>query len=409
MSPAPVASVDALDLPEIDLFGADFLADPHPLLRDAQARHWLARTQIGYLVLTYDAVHAVLRHPDVKFATVALHGEGELAETMLERSRRNLLHRHGESHTQFRKLVSRAFTPRTVERVRPAMREVLDELFDPACGRGECELVADIAYPYPPQIICALLGVDTARWREVSDWVEILFSSFQLDPTNAPRVWQAQQELDAAMLEVVDRKRHAPGDDLVSDLVAVEVDGERLSDQDIATLADNIITAGTDTTRNELACGVFELATRPDQLELLLGDRSLLPGAVEEILRYRPVVPGTMRETLADVEVDGVRFPTGTVLLPTFLAANRDPTVYPDPDRFDITRKHAQPVLSFGGGPHFCIGAALARAELQEALAHVLDRMPGLELACDRTAVEWKPAVGIGGPVALPLRFEPGH
>nr|MBA2327930.1 cytochrome P450 [Actinomycetota bacterium] len=295
-----VADVDTLDLPEIDLFAAEFLTDPHPLLHQARSRHWLARTQIGYLVLTYDGVHAVLRHPDLKFASVALLGESELSATMLERSRRNLLHRHGDSHTQFRKLVSRAFTPRTVERVRPAMRDVLDALLDPVCARGTCEFVSEVAYPYPPQMICALLGVDTSRWPEVSDWVEVLFSSFQLDPANRARVWQAQEELDAAMLAVVERKRDDPGDDLVSDLIAVEVDGARLSDKDIATLADNIITAGTDTTRNELACGVFELATRRDQLQLLLDDRALLPSAVEEILRYRPVVPGTMRETLCD-------------------------------------------------------------------------------------------------------------
>ncbi len=403
-----VADVDTLDLPEIDLFAAEFLTDPHPLLHQARSRHWLARTQIGYLVLTYDGVHAVLRHPDLKFASVALLGESELSATMLERSRRNLLHRHGDSHTQFRKLVSRAFTPRTVERVRPAMRDVLDALLDPVCARGTCDFVSEVAYPYPPQMICALLGVDTSRWPEVSDWVEVLFSSFQLDPANRARVWQAQEELDAAMLAVVERKRDDPGDDLVSDLIAVEVDGARLSDEDIATLADNIITAGTDTTRNELACGVFELATRRDQLQLLLDDRALLPSAVEEILRYRPVVPGTMRETLCDVELDGVRLPQGTVVLPTFLAANRDPSVYPEPDRFDVTREHVQPVHSFGGGPHFCIGAALARAELQEALARILDRMPGLQLDCHPSEVEWKPAVGIGGPVALPLRFEAG-
>ena len=398
--------VGSLDLPEIDLFSDEFLSAPDPLLHQARARHWLARTQLGYLVLTYDAVHAVLRHPDFKFATAALHGESELSETMLERSRRNLLHRHGESHTQFRKLVSRAFTPRTVERVRPAMRAVFDGLLDAVLPRGRCEFVAEVAYPYPPQIICALLGVDTARWPEVSDWVEILFSSFQLGSREPARVWQAQQELDAAMLEVVEKKKHDPGDDLVSDLLAVELDGERLSDQDIATLADNIITAGTDTTRNELACAVFELATRREQLQLLLDDRSLVPGAVEEILRYRPVVPGTMREALADVELDGVRFPKGTVVFPTFAAANRDPSVYPEPDRFDVTREHAQPVHSFGGGPHYCIGAALARAELQEALDLMLDRMPGFELDCAPGDVEWKPAVGIGGPVALPMRFE---
>lgn len=404
-----MVDVDTLDLPEIDIFSPEFLGGSYDLLRDARAQHWLARTPIGYLALTYDSVHAVLRHPDIKFATTTLIGAGERSDLMLERSQRNLLHRHGPDHTSFRKLVSRAFTPRTVERVRPAMLETLDALLDPVCALGRCDLVADVAFPYPPKIICALLGVDVARWREVSDWVEILFSGFQLDPSDTPRIWQAQQELDAAMLEVVARKRAEPGDDLVSDLLAVDVDGERLSDTDIATLADNIITAGTDTTRNQLASGVFDLATRPDQLQLLRDDRSLIPGSVEEILRYRPVVPGTMRETLADVEIDGVRFPQGTTILPTFSAANRDPAVYLDPDRFDITREHAQPVQSFGGGAHFCIGAALARAELQEALGRILDRMPGLTIDGDPGALRWKPAVGIGGLEILPLLFDPGN
>ncbi len=401
--------VDTLDLPEIDLFGDAFRTGRHDDVAAARERHWLARTGIGYLVLTYEAVHAVLRHPDLKFASMTLLGGGELGALMYERSQRNLLHRHGERHTQFRKLVNRAFTPRTVDRLRPDMRRLFADLLDPVCRRGSCEFVREVAFPYPPQMICALLGVDGSRWREVSDWVEVLFSSFQLDPANRPRIWETQQQLDAAMLEVVQRKRVEPGDDLVSDLLAVEVDGDRLSDVDIATLADNLITAGTDTTRNQLASGVFDLAIRPDQRDALVRDRSLLPGAVEEMLRYRPVVPGTMREALAEVEILGVRFPRGTVLLPAFTAANRDPAVYPDPERFDITRDHAQPVQTFGGGAHFCLGAALARAELHESLDLVLDRMPNFVIDGDPDAVPWKPMVGIGGPEALPLRFDPGH
>ncbi len=393
--------VDSLELPEIDLFEAQVhTGDP-----ELVGEHGVVRTQIGYLVLSYRAVHTALRHPDLKFASATLLGDDELGRTMQQRSQRNLLHRHGEHHTSFRKRVNRAFTPRTVDRVRPAMRRVVSELLDAVSEQGRCEFVADVAYPYPPRMICALLGVDESRWEQISDWVEVLFSSFQLDPTNRSHVWATQQELDAAMLDVVRRKRVEPGDDLVSDLVAVDVDGERLTDEEIATLADNLITAGTDTTRNELASGMFDLAEHPDQRDLLRDDRSLLPGAVEEMLRYRPVVPGTMREALADVEIEGIRFPAGSVILLSFMAANRDPGVYPAPDRFDVTREHTQPIVSFGGGAHFCLGAALARAELQEALDLVLDRMPSFELAVPADAVVWKPAVGIGGPESLPLRW----
>jgi cytochrome P450 len=397
--------VETLDLPEVDIFGDEFQGRHYELLADARARHWLARSEIGYLALTYQSVHRILRHPDLRFASATLLGEDELGEAMLERSRRNLLHRHGDDHTNFRKLVNRAFTPRTVDRVRPAMRDLFGEILEPVGRRGCCEFVREVAYPYPPQMICALLGVDVARWRDVSDWVEVSFQSFQLDPENRPRIWDVQRELDATMLDVVERKRAEPGDDLVSDLLAVEEDGKRLTDEDIATLAENLITAGTDTTRNALASGMFDLATHPDQRDLLRDDRSLLPTAVEEILRYRPVVPGTMRQALADVEIDGVRFPRDAVIIPTFTAANRDPSVYPDPDRFDVTRVHAQPIHSFGGGAHFCLGAALARAELQEALDLVLDRMPSFAIDGDAGGVAWKPIVGIGGPEALPLRL----
>jgi cytochrome P450 len=402
--------VDSLDLAAVDLFSDDFQRRQPDVVAAAREQHWLARSDLGYLALTYRSVHSLLRHPDFRFATATLVGDADDVDAaMLARSRRNLLHRHGEHHTQFRKLVNRAFTPRTVERLRDPMRELFNRIVDPACARGSCEFVREVAFPYPPQMICALLGVDVGRWEQISDWVEVLFESFQLDPSKRPLIWATQQELDAAMLEVVERKRVEPGDDLVSDLIAVDADGERLSDRDIATLAENIITAGTDTTRNELACGMFDLATRPDQRDKLRDDRSLLPSAVEEILRFRPVVPGTMREAVTDVEFDGVRFPAGTVVMPVFTAANRDPDVYPDPDRFDITREHAQQVMSFGGGPHFCLGAALARAELQEALDIILDRMPDFEIEGEPNAVSWKPMVGIGGPEALPLRFTPGR
>ena len=402
--------VGSLDLPEVDLFSEDFQRRQPEVVAAARAQHWLGRSDLGYLALTYRSVHSLLRHPDMRFATATLVGNAdEVDAAMLQRSKRNLLHRHGEHHTQFRKLVNRAFTPRTVERLRESMRDLFNRIVDPAAARGSCEFVREVAFPYPPQMICALLGVDVGRWEQVSDWVEVLFESFQLDPAKRPLIWQVQQELDAAMLEVVERKRVEPGDDLVSDLIAVDVDGERLTDLEIATLAENIITAGTDTTRNELACGMFDLATRPDQRDKLHADRSLLPSAVEEILRFRPVVPGTMREAVADVEFDDVRFPAGTVVMPVFTAANRDPEVYPDPDRFDITRDHAQPVMSFGGGPHFCLGAALARAELQESLDIILDRLPDFAIDGDPDTVAWKPMVGIGGPEALPLRFTPGR
>lgn len=406
--------VTELDLPVLDIFSDGFTADPHRAFAAARRQHWLARSDVGFHALTYEASQALLRDKRFRFgAELGLPPEGEARETLLARSRRNLLNLRGADHTRLRRLVSKAFTPRAVERQRPHVRRVIDGLLDPVCEQGRCELVTDVTEPYPVMVICEVLGTPAEDWKRFSVWVEILFSrlGLALDDESTALVLRTQLELDAYLTDLVERRRReaadgSPGDDLLGELIAVEEDGDRLATADLVTLMDNILSAGTDTTRNELASAVALFCAHPDQFELLRADRSLLEGAVEEVLRFAPVVAGTLRVAMEDVELDGVVFPEGTMVSPTMAAANRDPAVYADPDRFDITRAQPAPHQSFGGGPHFCLGAALARLELVESFAAVVERMPGLRADGE---VRWKSPVGIGGPEVLPIAFDPGH
>ncbi|MDQ3146046.1 MAG: cytochrome P450 [Actinomycetota bacterium] len=408
-----MALVTELDLPHIDIFGERFTADPHAAFRAARQQHWLARSEVGYHVLTYDASQALLRDKRFRFgAEQGLPAEGAAREALLERSRRNLLNLAGADHTRLRRLVTKAFTPRAVERMRPHVRRVIDGLLDPVCARGRCEFVHDVSEPYPVMVICEVLGTPIEDWRRFSDWVEILFSrlGLALDEESTVAVLTAQLELDRYLTELVERRRqaggNASGDDLLGELVAVEEDGDHLATAELVVLMDNILSAGTDTTRNELASAVALFAAHPDQLAHLAEDRSLLESAVEEVLRFAPVVAGTLRVATEEVEIDGVVFAEGTMVTPTMAAANRDPAVYPDPDRFDITRTQPQGHLSFGGGAHYCLGAALARLELVESFDAVVERLPGLRADGD---VRWKSPVGIGGPEVLPIAFDAGH
>lgn len=408
-----MALVTDLDLPFIEIFGDAFAADPHGAFAEARRQHWLARSEIGYHLLTFAGTEALLRDKRFRFGTeLGLPPEGEARETLLARSRRNLLNLRGTEHTRLRRLVSKAFTPRAVEHHRSHVREVFDGLLDPVCERGRCEFVHDVTEPYPVMVICQVLGTPTEDWKRFSDWVEILFSrlGLDLDEESTVRVMRAQDELDGYLADLVDRRRSegdstAGGGDLLGALIAVEEDGDSLATAELVTLMENILSAGTDTTRNQLATAVALFAEHPDQLALLAEDQTLIEGAVEEVLRFAPVVAGTLRVATEPVEMDGVVFPEGTMVSPTMAAANRDPAVYPDPDRFDVTRAQPGPHLSFGGGAHFCLGAALARLELVEGFRGVVQRLPDLRPDGE---VRWKSPVGIGGPSTLPIAFTAG-
>ena len=398
--------VTELQLPYLNTVGLE-RQDAIEAIKAARAEHWLASTEMGYQVTHLQDVTAILRDKRFHSALSVVQRAPELAGTEWAESRGpSILTMEGDSHARLRRLVAPAFTPASANRLRPTMRAVVNELFDRVAGQGECELVADVCEPYPIPIICELLGAPPQDWKLFSSWATDIFRIFNNNLVeDLPLIQRAGLELTEYVTEMIAERRTDPRDDLLSDLIAIEEEGDRLSTEEMTMLAQAVLMAGTDTTRNQLACSVALFSEHPDQWALLAERPELAGRAVEESMRYLGAVRGTARIASEDIIYRDVLFPQGTLVSTSLAGANRDPEAFDDPDVFDITRERATAQMTFGAGIHFCMGAALARAELQEALPLLARRMPGLARNGD---IEWKPSTfGIWGPARLPLRFEP--
>jgi cytochrome P450 len=397
--------VHELELPTLNTIGLERL-EALAAIEDARSQHWLARTEMGYCVTRLDDVTAILRDKRFHSALSLLPQMAGLPETTEKgRRRQSILSMEGDGHARLRRLVAPAFTPASANRLRPTMRAVVTDLIDQVAGDGECEFVSDICEPYPIPIICELLGAPPEDWKLFSGWATDIFRIFNgALVEDLPFIERAAEELTAYVGNMIAERRTEPRADLLSDLIAIEEEGDRLSTEEMSMLAEATLMAGTDTTRNQLACCVALFAEHPDQWALLAEQPELAPRAVEESMRYLGAVRATVRFASEDVVYRDVLFPQGTIVS-TFLAgANRDPDVWEHPNEFDITQERGTAQMTFGAGIHFCMGAALARAELQEALPLLARRMPGLARNGD---VTWKPATfGIWGPAHLPVRFD---
>ena len=254
-------------------------------------------------------------------------------------------------------------------------------------------------------MICELLGAPSGDWKLFSAWADDFFKLFSWNVAeHADVIQSAWDELDAYIDDMVAERRTSLTDDLLSDMIRAEDDGDRLSTDELRMLASGILMAGTDTTRNQLAAAVDVFCDHPEQWELLAQRPELAMNTVEEVMRYYPVIFGAMRMSTEDVEVEGVVIPAGTYVTVNAASANRDADVYDEPDRFDITREGAAPMQTFGAGAHYCLGANLARRELAEALVVMSRRMANIRRAGPSV---WKPLVGITGPAVLPIEFDP--
>lgn len=400
--------IDELDLPEVDLFGMA-RDQQQAILAEARKRHWIAKNQFGYSVTRYEDVVAILR--DRRFhsalAYMPANNGGNALPDEAVRSE-SILTMEGPNHARLRRLAAPAFTPKSADRLRPFMREVVNGLVDEVASTGRCELVEDVCEPYPIPIICELLGAPKEDWKLFSNWATDIFRIFNGDVENdAALIQKANDELNAYVLDLIAERRKQPGDDLLSDFIAAEEDGDRMSTQELVMMTDAVLMAGTDTTRNQLACSVAVFTEHPDQWAMLAEKPELAPGAVEETMRILGAVRGTARIASEDIEYRDVIFPAGTVVATSLANANYDEEKFDDPFSFDITREAGAPQMTFGSGIHFCMGANLARAELQEALPILAQRMPDLSTYDD---IEWKaPNIGIWGPAKLPLNFTPSE
>ncbi len=400
------------DLPVIDDFNPD--AGHEELterVRELAAESWIARNPIGFSILGYDDVTAVLR--DKRWHNLV----GRLAEMrgitdphFIENRRESILSAEGEVHTRLRRLVAKAFSPRSADRLRPFMREVVNGLVDEVAPSGRADIAVDICEPYPIPIICELLGAPKEDWQLFSRWAEDvlrIFNGTVLDELDVIKA--AQEELNEYTRDLIATRRNDPREDLLTDLIAAEEEGDRLDTEELVMMVNAVIVGGTDTTRNQLGCAVGLFTQHPDQWKLLADRPELAPTAVEEVMRYLGAVRGTGRFASEDIVYRDLLFPEGTIVFPSAVSANYSPDVWEDPGTFDITREPipGRPQMTFGSGIHYCLGASLARAELQEALPLLARRMPNL--AVDG-AIEWKPVTtAIFGPAHLPVTFDPGH
>ncbi len=385
------------------------IADPYPLLRELRETSPVHKTGFSdFWVLTrFDDCRAALRdqrlgNPEPGDDVPLLFAPNRARDS---NGGRSLLSLNPPDHTRIRSLVSRAFTPRRVERLRPSVEAMTHELLDPVAGAGECDLIDALAFPLPANVISELVGVPV----EDRDWLRPLVSDLavNLEPNRQPEEVKQAAVSGARMQEylhdLIDRRRVEPRDDLLSGLIAASDGEDRLTQQEIANTVSLIYGAGFETTMNLIGNMVHTLMRHPDQLARLRAERRLVPSAVEEVLRFEPPVQLDGRYARADAEIAGQHLRRGSGVLTLFGAANRDPAVVDDPDRFDVGRRGDVPMLSFGSGIHYCLGAALARLEGQVVLEALLGRFDTWTPLDDNPP--WKRRLTLRGLAHLPVAF----
>jgi cytochrome P450 len=399
--------VTELDLPQLDHTDAELRGERfRQTMRELEGYDgWLAANPFGYTVLDRDSGEFFLRtreavFPGLTIAEIFQIADGPLHEEIVK----NIININGADHSRLRNLVNPALAPRAVDRYRPAMRRFLDELLSRIPDDGRLDFVSAFAKPYPSLVIAEVMGAplaDAPRLHHWSNWIQRQFDAGSLMTERA----QIEAEVSAFYAyedELIEARRGTPGDDLISALIQAEAGGDRLTHDELRNLVLNILVGGVDTSQSQLAHAVRLLAGHPDQWQRLRDDpRGLALTAVDEALRYEPITPFTARITVGPVEYRGVSFPPGSVILVSAWHANRDGI---DQDSFDITAERPRRrALTFGAGAHYCVGANLARAEMEEALVSLAARVTTLALDGEP---EFGTPSGIYGLESLPLRLE---
>ena len=392
-----------------DPFLPEFNADPYPFyhrLREADPVH---HSPLGFWVLTrYDDCVMVLRDP--RFGRAGFEGllESVYGNTVEQgRLPTSMLFRDPPDHTRLRGLVSRAFTPRVVEGLRPRIQQIVDGLLDRVQGAGRMEVISDLAYPLPVTVISEMLGVPEGDRERIKQWSADIARSLDAiglptDPEIVDRGRTGRHAIGDYFRSLIPERKKRPRGDLLSLLIEAEEQGDKLSEGELLATCVLLYIAGHETTVNLIGNGLLALLRHPKELERLRDAPSLIQSAVEELLRYDGPVQRTARITNADVELAEHKIPKGSMVVPVIGAANRDPAHFPDPDRLDVSRPDNRHI-AFGFGIHFCLGAPLARLEGQITLGTLLHRLPRLALSTERP--EWRESQVLRGLKALPVSF----
>ncbi|WP_458244899.1 cytochrome P450 [Streptomyces sp. MAI_2237] len=369
-----------------------FLADPYPVyaeLRAAGRVHYFEATD-QWLVPHHADVSALLRERRLGRTYLHRFGHEDFGRTAPppEHEPFHTLNDHGmldlepPDHTRIRRLVSKAFTPRTVEQLRPYVTRLAGELVDGLVERGGGDLLTDVAEPLPVAVIAEMLGIPESDRAPLRPWSADICGMYELNPSEdtARKAVQASVEFSEYLRELIAERRKKPGDDLISGLIAAHDEGDRLTEQEMISTAVLLLNAGHEATVNATVNGWYALFRNPDQLAALRADHTLVPTAVEELMRYDTPLQLFERWVLDDIEIDGTVIPRGSEIAMLFGSANHDPDVFRDPERLDLTRAD-NPHISFSAGIHYCIGAPLARIELAASMTALLEKAPTLSLS----------------------------
>jgi cytochrome P450 len=395
--------------PEAKLMAQLSGADPFPVLQRLRAE----QPVFPITMPTGGRIWFIIRYEDARRALTDPRLSNRMARGMIGGTGegpigQHLLSTDPPDHTRLRRLVSAGFTARRTERLEPRITEIVAGLLDQMAGQDEIDLIDAFAFPLPIQVICELLGVPSADRDEFRTWSNtVVVGNLAGDAEHEAQLRTAVGQIVGYIKQLLADKRVAPADDLLSALLNVREEGDQLSEEELLAMVFLMLIAGHETTMNLIGNGVYLLLTHPDQRERIAADRSLLPGAVEEFLRYEPPVQTTSpRVTSEPVEYSGVTIPANEMVMVSLLSANRDGVAFPDVDRFDIARRGAAH-LTFGHGIHFCLGAALARLEGRIAIAGLLDRFPGLQLARPAHELDRRSTLFIRGLAHLRVRLKP--
>jgi len=388
------------------------LADPYPLyhrLRAEDPVHWdpflhaWVVTRYADVVTVFQRFSADRTPTPAQLTALGLEALTPVAHVMV----RQMLFLDPPAHSRVRGLASKAFTPRRIGLLRAHIQAIMDGLLDKArrAGAGRLDVIADVAYPLPAIVTAELLGVPTADWVQLTAWsadfAEIL-GNFQHNPDRVPRVLRSVEEATAYFRAAIREQRARPREGLIGDLLAAEQQGDRLSEDEVVANLIVTMVGGQETTTNLIGNGLLSLLRHPDQLEKLRADLTLVPSAVEELLRYESPSQHTARVAPDDVELGGRLIRKRQAVIAVMGAANRDPERFPDPDRLDLAREDNRHV-AFAWGGHFCFGAPLARLEGRIAFETMLRRLPDLRL--EPGPLTWRANMGLRGLIALPVRF----
>jgi pimeloyl-[acyl-carrier protein] synthase len=385
----------------------EFIADPYPIYHALRAEDPVHLSPLGFWVLTrYEDVVATLRDPRFAKEALAAFVAARFGVAMPGVGL-SMLDRDPPDHTRLRGLVSKAFTPRVVEGLRPHIQEIVDDLLDRVEGAGAMDLIEDFAYPLPVIVICEMLGVPVADRERFKGWGLDIARGLDAiwlpaESEVARQSMASRHALTGYFRELIAERRAAPRADLLSALIAAEETGDRLSEEELLATCILLLVAGHETTVNLIGNGTLALLRHPAELRRLREDPGLVAGAVEELLRYDGPVQRTARIPSEDVVIGGRAIGKGELVMPFIGAADRDPAQFREPDRLDITRADNRHI-AFGWGIHFCLGAPLARLEGQIAFQTLFPRLPKLALATDRPP--YRQSLTLRGLSALPVSF----